>query len=281
MLKIHSYRGGFFTFAIYHYMDSLQVKKVNQTLSFVSMTIAWALMNFLNAIYLAYVDGKADESGVVIFWSGLFMVVAWAIFIVFPLRRLDHSRQFFKPHILPFVSGLYGGMVYSIIVGGIFRSFELVMMFMPLAIVVGLLFGLSYSALIRLEKLTAFLVRRPYAKMVFFLSPAIILFCFLWLLPAIAPSLAFRYMPDKIRDSIVMRTIPRYKVGDKFQPLKEALPSYFDHIQNGSGNMAEYMENFSFVLQVHCNKIIRLEYAVDPKVIDMTIYGKLQDKPCP
>ena len=88
-------------------------------------------------------------------------------------------------------------------------------------------------------------------------------------------------MPDEIRDKIVAQTIPKYKVGDNFEPLKNSLPGYLGHIDNGTGNMSASMENFAFVLQVNCDKIIRLEYGKNPLNFDNTIYGKLQEKPCP
>jgi len=245
------------------------------------MTIAWTLMNVLYSIYLAARYGKADDIGVVVFWSGLFIIIAWAIFIIYPLNKLDHSRQLFKLPIFPFISAVYGTLTYSTIVGGLFRSFDLVIMFMPLALLTGLFFGLSYSILIRSDRLVDFLIKRPIFKIVFFLSPAVILFLFLWVMPTIAPSLMFRFMPDEIRDKIVARTIPKYKVGDDFEPLKNSIPGYLDHIDNGSGNMSASMENFAFVLQVNCDKIIRLEYGKRQSDFDNTIYGKLQEKPCP
>jgi hypothetical protein len=262
-------------------MTTQQLNKVKQTLGFFSMTIAWTLMNLFHSIYLAWTDGKADDSGVIIFWSGLFITISWAVFIIFPLNKLDHSKQIFKPLILPFIAAIYGALTYSIIVGGLFRSLDLVVMFMPLALLTGFIFGVAYSQLIQSDKLVDFLVRRPIAKTIFFLSPALILFFFLWVLPTIAPSLVFRYMPDEIRYKIVSQTIPKFKVGDDFEPLKNSLPGYLDHINNGSGNMSATMEDFGFVLQVHCNKIIRLEYGNDQNDIDGTIYGKLQEKPCP
>jgi hypothetical protein len=63
--------------------------------------------------------------------------------------------------------------------------------------------------------------------------------------------------------------------------LKNALPGYFDHIQDGKGNMMGSMEGFAFVLQVNCGKIIRLEYGKSSSDFDSTIYGKLQEQPCP
>ena len=113
------------------------------------------------------------------------------------------------------------------------------------------------------------------------MTPVMALFFFLWLLLTIAPSLVFRYMPpDAIRYKIITQTIPKFKAGDGYALLKNALPGYLDHIDNGGGNMSATMENFGFVLQVHCNKIIRLEYGKDANEYDGTIYGKLHEKPC-
>lgn len=63
-------------------MTAQKVYNVKQTIEFFSITIAWTLMNILNSIYLVSEDGKADDSGVIIFWSGLFITIAWAIFII-------------------------------------------------------------------------------------------------------------------------------------------------------------------------------------------------------
>jgi len=72
--------------------------------------------------------------------------------------------------------------------------------------------------------------------------------------------LVYRFMTDDIRQKIVTQTIPKYMVGDEIEPLKKTLPGFLDHIENGLGNMSASMENFAFVIQVNCGKIIRLEY---------------------
>lgn len=262
-------------------MTIQKINNVKQTIGFFSMTIAWTLMNILNSIYLVSEDGKADDSGVIIFWSGLFITIAWAVFIIWPLNRLDYSKKLFKPQIFPVVTTIYGALTYSVIVGGIFQSLELVGMFLPQAILVGFFFGLTYSFLIRSARIIELLNKRPITKTLFFLSPVMVLGFFLWLLPLIAPNLVYRFMTDEIRQNIVARTIPEFKVGDEIEPLKKALPGYFDHIENGSGNMSATMENFAFVIQVNCGKIIRLEYGKNQFDIDGTIYGKLQENPCP
>jgi hypothetical protein len=260
---------------------SISNKSVKLTLSFLSITIAWALMNIINAVYDAMRHGKADDSGFVISWSGLLIALAWLIFIIYPFNKLDHSTKFFKPTVFPFVTTIYAGITYSIIVGGLFRRLALIMMFMPLALLTGFIFGLTYSLLISSYRLNDFLVRKPLARILAFLSPAILVLFFLRLLPSIAPAIVFRYMPDIIQTKIVRQTIPKFKVGDDVDRLKVSLPGYLDHIQNGSGNMSATMEGFGFVLQVHCGKIIRLEYGKSQFDYDGTIYGKLQEGPCP
>jgi len=262
-------------------MTTIKINRVKQTFGFFSMIIAWLLMNFFYSIYLAFKDGKADDIGVIIFWSGLFIIIAWAIFIIYPLHKLDHSRQIFKPVIFPFITTVYGALTYSIIIGGLFQSLDLITMFLPLALLAGLIFGLTYSLLIKSVKLVDFLNKRPIFKVAIILSPAVILIFFLWVLPMIAPSLVFRYMPDHIQDKIIAQTIPKFKVGDDIESLKSLLPGYLDNIQNGKGNMMASMNDFAFVLQVNCGKIIRLEYGKNPSDFDNTIYGKLEEKACP
>jgi len=262
-------------------MTSKKINDVKQTIGFFSLTLAWAVMNLINSFHIAIEDGKADDSGVIIFWSGLFIFISWALFIIWPLNRLDHSRKLFRPLIFTLLSTLYASIAYAIIVGGLFRSVELLIMFLPEAIITGMLFGLFYSLFIRSDNVINYLYARPVSKSLFFLSPVIILVFFLWFLPLVSPTLVYRFVPDAVRDKIVQSTIPKYKVGDDIESLQRALPGYLDHIRDGKGNMFASMENFVFVLQVNCGKIIRLEYGQNQSDINDTIYGNLQDKPCP
>lgn len=52
-------------------MITNKINKVKQTLGFFSMTIAWVLMNLLYSVYLTWTNGRADDTGVIISWSGL------------------------------------------------------------------------------------------------------------------------------------------------------------------------------------------------------------------
>jgi hypothetical protein len=261
-------------------MTTQKLNTVKQTFGFFAMSIAWTSMNILNSLYQVAAHGESNESEVVIFWSALFMTLAWAIFIIYPINKLDHTKRIFDPKTLPFVTSSYGGLVYAILVGGLFRSLELVTMFLPLALVAGFIFGIAYSQLITSSRLINFLNNQPLRKGIFFLSPAFPLFFFLWFLPTVTPSLVFRYMPDAIRDDIIRKTIPKYEVGDDFEPLRRSLPGYLTYMDDGNANITATMEDFAFVLQVHCYKIVRLEYGKSGREINGTVYGKLHDEPC-
>jgi hypothetical protein len=151
-----------------------EIKKVKQTLGFFSMTIAWLLLNFLFIVYQIILDGRATDVWAMVFWTGIFMFIAWLFFIILPLHLLNHSRQIFKTTIFPFISGLYGALTFTILVGGIFWDQKLVLNFSPLAFLAGLIFGLSYSILIRSDRLVNLLVDKPIFKIVFFVFPVII-----------------------------------------------------------------------------------------------------------
>jgi hypothetical protein len=262
-------------------MTIQKLNKVKQTFGFFAMSIAWTLMNIFNAVYQVSANGKADDSEVVIFWSALFMTLAWAIFLVYPIEKLDHTKPLFGHKTLPLITAVYGAFVYIVVLGGLFRSIDLVTMFLPLAISAGFIFGIAYSRLITSSRLVHFLNNQPHWKGTFFLSPAFPLFFFLWFLPTVAPSLVFRYMPDAIRDDIIRKTITKYKVGDNFEPLRRSLPGYLTYIDDGNANISATMKDFAFVLQVHCHKIVRLEFGKSGREIDGTVYGKLHDEPCP
>lgn len=224
-------------------MRTEKIKNINQTLGFFSITIGWTLANFFYSVYLGWTYGKATDSGVVLFWSGLFIYIAWAIFIIYPLNKLDHTRQLFKRHIFPFATALYAGFVYSVLVGGLFRDIDLVIMFMPLALLIGLLFGFTYSTLITSDRIVSLLNDKPEFKILSILSPVFILTIFLWILPTVFPRLVYRYMPDEIQDKIFVKTIIKYKVGDSFEKLRSEVPGHFDKWGNNfyySGPLIEY-----------------------------------------
>jgi hypothetical protein len=244
-------------------MTTEKIKNINQTLGFFSITVGWTLTNLLYSIYLGWTYGKATDSGVVLTWSGIFIYVAWAIFIIYPLNKFDHNRPIFKRHVFPFLTAGYAGLVYAILVGGLFRDFDLVVMFMLLALSIGLFFGLTYSTLIANDRIVNLLNYKPPLKLFSFLSPVLILTFFLWLLPTLFPSVVYRFMPDEIQDKIFVKTIVKYKVGDSFTKLETSVPGHFDDwVLNGNGGVNSSGPLIDYDLQVRNDTITKLNMTI-------------------
>ena len=244
-------------------MTTDKIKNINQTLGFFSITIGWTLTNFLYSIFLGLTYGKATDSGVVLTWSGIFIYIAWAIFIIYPLNKLDHTSNLLKRHTFPFLTTVYSVIVYTILIGGLFQNFELVFMFMPLTISIGFVFGFTYSSIITSDRIVNLLNDKPAIKIVSFLSPVIILIFFLWLLPTLFPSFVFRFMPDEIQDKIFVKTIAKYKVGDSFGKLDASVPGYFDNwVYNGNGGVNSSGPLIDYELEVRKDTITKLNMTI-------------------
>lgn len=196
-----------------------------------------------------------------------------------PLRKLDHSKSLFDKIIFPIVSTIYAELIFIILIGWMFFNSDFKIVF-AIAAVVGFSFGLTYILLIKNQKAVIFFNGKLLPRLTALLYPALFLWTFLFAFPNLFPATAFRFMPDEIQDKIIAETIPKFKVGDDIERLKKSLPGYLDYIQNGKGNTSASMEDFAFVLQVNCGKIIRLEYGKNSSDFDNTIYGKLEEKPC-
>lgn len=206
-------------------MNNPNIKKVNLTISFFAITIAWILTNVLFSIYMVMKEGAANELGVTLSWSGIYIYLSWIIFLIYPLKRLDHSKRIFNPFIFPLVTGMYAAAVYMLVIGSTLKIWY----FLTFAIVVGIIFGLTYILLIRSNKLINKLIYSPALKILFILSPAFFISFFLWLLPIIVPSVVYRFMPDEIQRKIFLKAISKLKVGDSYLKLEKAIPGYFDN----------------------------------------------------
>jgi hypothetical protein len=157
----------------------------------------------------------------------------------------------------------YAGLVYTILVGGLFRDFDLVVMFMLLALSIGLLFGLTYSTLIANDRIVNLLNDKPPLKLFSFLSPVLILTFFLWLLPTLFPSVVYRFMPDEIQDKIFVKTLVKYKVGDSFTKLETSVPGHFDDwVLNGNGGVNSSGPLIDYDLQVRNDTITKLNMTI-------------------
>ena len=224
------------------------------------------------------VIGLPDDFYPIIFWSGLFEALAWLAF-VFPF--LKHFDKLVKSTgwLFPILSALYFEVAFIVLIGWGFFSTGFNAVYV-VAAMVGFTYGVSYLSLSSNKALTQFLAGSLLNRLTVLLYPVLFLFAFLWLFPSIMPSVAFRFMPEEIRQDIIEETLPKFEVGDQFVDLASALPGLFDEQGMVSGNLTFSSGDFQYVLQWHCGYIIRLEYSIDEE-LDMTIYGGLNNLPCP
>ena len=62
-----------------------------------------------------------------------------------------------------------------------------------------------------------------------------------------------------MRHEILKSTIPKFKVGDDLSELQKVLPGEFE-FEDCYGNRGAMLEDFQYVIEVNCCKIVRIEY---------------------
>ncbi|MFD1096114.1 hypothetical protein [Salegentibacter chungangensis] len=246
------------------------MQKDTTLISFLSISIAYTIGLLYFTIAETILNGRADDFGVIIFWSAIFEFVAWLVFLIYPLKKLNLKSKIFNPLLFPIISMIYLELVFILMIGWgfLFSGYYIVL---EVAAVVGYSFGFIYVYLIKSTRFNNFIRRREINRLII-LYPFLFIFLFLYAFPKIMPSTAFRFMPDEIQADIVEKTIPNFKKGDSFEDLDNSLPGYFSHIANGQGNSFASHGDFSFVIEVKNNKILRLEHSKQ-KDPDFTIYG--------
>ena len=85
------------------------------------------------------------------------------------------------------------------------------------------------------------------------------LFIYLFAFPKLFPFLAYNVVPQYVRHEILKSTIPKFKVGDDLSELQKVLPGEFE-FEDCYGNRGAMLEDFQYVIEVNCCKIVRIEY---------------------
>jgi len=111
------------------------VKKAITSISFLSICIAYTVGLIFFAVQQVIENGKVDDFGVIIFWSGLFELLAWVLFLRIPLVRLNHDLPIFKRSLFPLISTLYAEIVFTILIGWLFLQSDFYEVFSITAVV--------------------------------------------------------------------------------------------------------------------------------------------------
>ena len=241
-------------------------------ISFLSLTLGWIGLILTHVIWsnLKYDNASGGDTGVILFWASLFLLIFYGLFILIPQKRIVKLIE--KLNLISFaiLSGVYSLLGFIILIGWIFLKSDFIGVFLD-AFVCGIIFGLTF-----------YLVwnnKRNELKQIHLIPiltlPILFLFSYLYAFPKLLPSLAYNAVPQYVRHDILKKTIPKFKVGDELSELQKALPNEFE-FENCKGSRSSMMEDFQFVIEVNCCKIVRIEYGPRQE----TGYTMGEPKPC-
>jgi hypothetical protein len=199
--------------------------KVNSNNSFIAIIAAWLIMNIGFAIITAIQYGKANDSGVILFWSGIYIVLSWVLFLWLPtviFKRIKFGKLIY--YAAP-IMAIYAGIVYTLLLGKTFQFSETYRLFLPYSILTGFVYGI----------LVTILNRKKEVKKMLWISVPVISIIFYFIFPQLFPKQALRFMPDEIQDKIVSRIVPKLKVGDEYSLNLSRSPSLNSYKKSKSG----------------------------------------------
>ncbi|OMP32855.1 hypothetical protein BKM32_00670 [Mangrovimonas sp. DI 80] len=217
---------------------------------------------------LRYGNASSGDTGVVIFWSSFFLLIYYSLFILLPGKRIIKLSENNGILIFTILSGVYALIGFTILIGWVFLiSNNFLGVFID-ASICGVIFGLTFHLIWN--------KKRNELKQIHLIPiltlPIIFLFIYLFAFPKLLPSLAYNVVPQYVRHDILKNTIPKFKVGDELSKLQKTLPGEFD-FKDCHGNQGAMLENFQYVIEVNCCKIIRIEYGPRQKT-GYTMGGK-------
>jgi len=201
--------------------------------SFIATIVAWLIMNISSAIITAIQYGKTNDSGVVLFWSGIYIIMSWVLFLWLPtviFKKIKFGKLiFFAAPIM----AIYAGIVYTLLLGKTFQFSETYRLFLPYSIITGFVYGLLITILNHKNEVNKML----------WISVPIISISFYFIFPKVLPKQALRFMPDEIQDKIVSRIVPKLKVGDEFKLNLNRMPIHSSYKGSNSGVWAIKQQN--------------------------------------
>jgi hypothetical protein len=230
-------------------------------ISFLSLTFGWIGLIITHAIgsNISFENASDGDTGVIIFWASFFLLIFYCLFILIPKKKIVKLAEKLNLAAFTILTALYGLTGFIALIGWLFINSEFLWIFLD-AFIGAVIFGFSFHILWNRYKER---FRQNHIYPILSL-PLIFLFIYLFAYPKLFPSHAYKFVPDYIREDIIIRTIPKFKVGDNIALLQKALPGEFV-FDNCRGGRTSYLEGFQFVIEVNCCKIVRLEYGIRQK----------------
>jgi hypothetical protein len=245
-------------------------------ISFLCLTIGWIALIVVHIAQsvLRYGNAQNGDIGVIMFWSAFFLLIYWSLFLLIPEKRVTKILNKYGLISFTLLLGLYALLGFTILIGWAFLLYLEFLEVFNDAFVFGLVYGFSFYFFARKY---GDHVMRPI-KVMILLLPLIFLSLYLYLAPLLVPSYIFKYAPQFVREDILEKTIPKFKVGDNYEDLEKSLPGYF-RVDDCKGSMGAQLEKFQFGIDINCCKIVSINHG--PRTNEgFTIGGDILRKPC-
>ncbi|PQJ16662.1 hypothetical protein [Aureicoccus marinus] len=226
-------------------------------ISFFALVLGWIGQIITHIILSNLVANNAagGETGMVIYWSSFFILIYYGLFILIPSKRIAGLSENIGILGFTLLSAIYAVIGFTILIGWLFLvSWIWFEVFLD-AFICGLIFGLTFHLLWNKKRNEL----RQIHLLPIMTLPVLFLFIYLHALPRFFPAFAFNIVPKHVRHDIYKQTIPKFKVGDELSALQDALPGEFE-FEGCYGRQGAQLDDFQYVIEVNCCKIVRIEY---------------------
>ena len=200
----------------------------------------------------AYGNASSGDTGIIIFWAAIFLILFYLVFVIVPKKILENIARKTNIYIFSLGFAFYALLAFILMIGWIFLNSTFKGVFLD-AFFYGLTFGIVFH---KLENQNKKLRVKDFALL--FSLPIIAFFIYILILPKLFPSFAFKIVPKQTKEQILKETFRKFKKGDDFNELKNALPGYFVNIGCDFSTSA-LMEDFQYSLVVENCRITKIE----------------------
>ena len=240
------------------------------------MSIGWIALIITHIVWsvLNHEDAGGGDTGVILFWSGLFSLLFYLLFVILPQKII--KKQLEQRSLIEFSIGsaFYSLIGFIILIGWLFLTSDFYGVFLD-ALVAGLIFGITFWCVWHKEGIN---FNSIWKRIVGYLIPILFLGIYLKLFPMLFPRFAYNHVPQFIQNEIEIKTLSNVKIGDSIEELKHKLPGFIGY-DKCKGSRAGQYEKYEFRLQWNCCKVVDIEVG-KRGLIDRTIGGKILNEPC-
>lgn len=240
------------------------------------MSIGWIGLIITHIVWsvINHKDASGGDTGLIIFWSGLFSLLFYLLFIILPQKIIKKQLELRNLIEFSLGSAFYSLIGFVILIGWLFLQTDFYGVFID-AFVAGLIFGITFWLIWHKKGLNFDSIG---LRTVGFLIPILFLIIYLKLFPMLFPKFAYNHVPQSIQNEIEIKTLSNVKIGDSIEVIKQRLPGFIGYDACKGARAGQY-EKYEFRLQWNCCKVVDVEVG-EIGMIDGVIGGGILNEPC-